>query len=162
MLNEYRNNLQRMLQELVQSGNDQIFDYGVTLFHLSSEKIKRIFTEEIENMRKKMVEICIKFLQKTTRGKVAYEYSYRLREYSKSTFYRKFIKESIECLYNRKSFPVDEIDETQYHTCYNIMYVLHEMDSDKFLHYCEELSRECDHMSAHRIDVLVKEIIKGY
>lgn len=162
VLNEYRNNLQTMLQELVKSGDDQIFDYGVTLFHLSSEKIKRLYSEEIENMRKEMVEICIKFLQKTTRGKEAYEYSHKLREYSKSTFYKNFIKESIECLYNRKSFPVDEIDETQYHTCYNIMYVLHEIDGDKFLHYCDELSRECDHMSAHRIDVLVKEIIKGY
>ena len=113
-------------------------------------------------MRKEMVEICIKSLQKTTRVKEAYEYSYNLREYSKSTFYRNFIKESIERLYNRKSFPVDEIDETQYHTCYNIMYVLYEIDGDKFSHYCDELSKECDHMSAHRIDVLVKEIIKGY
>lgn len=116
VLNEYRNNLQRMLQELVRSGNDQIFDYGVTLFHLSSEKIKRLYSEEIENMRKEMVKICIKSLQKTTRGKEAYEYSYKLREYSKSAFYKELIKEFIECLYNRKSFPVDEIDETQYHT----------------------------------------------
>lgn len=162
VLKEYRNKLQSMLQELIQSGDEQILDYGVTLFHLSSKKIKQLYSEEIENMRKEMVKICIRCLQKTTRGKEAYEYSYKLRGYSKSTFYRDFIKEFIECLYNRKSFPVDEIDETQYHTCYNIMYVLHEIDSEKFLHYCDELSKECDHMSVHRVDVLVKEIIKGY
>lgn len=160
VLKEYRDSLQSMLQELVQSGDEQILDYGVTLFHLSSKKIKQLYSEEIENMRKEMVKICIGYLQKGTRGKEAFEYSYKLRDYFKSTFYRDFIRESIECLYNRKSFPVDEINETQYHTCYNIMYVLHEIDSDKFLHYCDELSKECDHMSAHRIDVLVKEIIK--
>lgn len=122
----------------------------------------QIYSEEIEKMRKEMVKNCIKFLQKTTRGKEAYEYSYKLRDYSKSTDYRDYIKESIECLYDRKSFPVDEIDETQYHTCYNIMYVLYAIDSDRFLRYCDELTKECDHMSAHRIDILVKEIVKGY
>lgn len=162
VLEEYRNNLQSMLQEMIQSGDEQILDYGVILFHLSSEKIKRIYSEEIERMRKEMVKNCIIFLQKTTRGKEAYEYSYKLRDYSKSTYYRDYIKESIECLYDRKSFPVDEIDETQYHTCYNIMYVLHAIDSDRFLSYCDELTKKCDHMSAHRTDILVKEIIKEY
>lgn len=162
VLEEYRNNLQSMLQELMQSGDEQILAYGDVLFHVSSEKIKQIYSEEIEKMRKETVKNCIRFLQKTTKGKEAYEYSYKLRDYSKSTFYRDYIKESIECLYDRKSFPVDEIDETQYHTCYNIMYVLHAIGSDKFLRYCDELTKECDHMSAHRIDILVKEIIKGY
>ena len=37
-----------------------------------------------------------------------------------------------------------------------IMYVLYEVDSNKFLQYCDKLNKESDHMSAHRIEVLVK------
>ena len=40
---------------------------------------------------------------------------------------------------NRKSFPVGEIDETQYYICYNIMYMLYKIDVDKLSHYCDEL-----------------------
>lgn len=162
VLEEYKSNLQRMLQEIVQSENERIVDYGVTLFNLSSSKIEQLYTEEIENIRGLMIRNYIEYLQRTTKGKEAYEYSYKLKDCFKSIFYKDIIKKYAECLYDRKSFPVDEIDETQYHTCYNIMYVLHEIDSDKFLYYCNELNKECDHMSAHRIDVLVKEIIKEY
>ena len=63
-------------------------------------------------------------------------------------------------LYNRISFPVDDVDEDRYHTCYNIMYVLYHLDAEKFLQYCEELKEDCDNMSRHRIDVLIEEIVK--
>ena len=162
VLNEYRTKLHRMLQEITQSEDERIIDYGVTMFNLSSEKIKQLYADEIEVIRKEMIKNCIEYLQKSTKGQEAFEYSYRLRNYYQSTLYRDIIKESIEYLYDRKSFPVDEIDETQYHTCYNIMYVLYEVDSNKFLQYCDKLNKESDHMSAHRIEVLVKEIIKGY
>ena len=66
----------------------------------------------------------------------------------------------IVCFYNRISFPVDNVDEDRYHTCYNIMYVLYHSDAEKFLQYCEKIKEDCDHMSRHRIEVLVEEIVK--
>lgn len=162
VLEEYRISVQRMLQAMIQSGEEKIMEYDAGLFRFSSEKVRRIYTEEIENARKAMVKACIEYLQKTTKGNEAFEYSRKLRNYYKADYYRDIINKFAEGLYDRKSFPVDEIDEVRYRTCYNIMYVLHEVDGDRFLQYCDELSQRCDHMSAHRVEVLVKEIIKGY
>ncbi len=63
-------------------------------------------------------------------------------------------------MYNKISFPVDNVDEDRYHTCYNIMYVLYHSDAEKFLQYCEKIKEDCDNMSRHRIDVLIEEIVK--
>lgn len=64
-------------------------------------------------------------------------------------------------MYNKNSFPVDNVDEDRYHTCYNIMYVLYHSDAEKFLQYCEKIKEDCDNMSRHRIEVLVEEIVKN-
>ena len=63
-------------------------------------------------------------------------------------------------LYNRNSFPVDIVDNIRYSTCYNIMYILYHANQERFLQYCDELKQDCDRMSAHRIKVLVEEIIR--
>ena len=72
----------------------------------------------------------------------------------------RFIMTNGDDLYNRISFPVDDVDEDRYHTCYNIMYVLYHSDAEKFLQYCEKIKEDCDNMSRHRIEVLVEEIVK--
>lgn len=102
----------------------------------------------------------VDYLKETTKGGEAFEYSYKLREYSRNFYYRDIIKESADELYNRKSFPVDEIDSQQYHTCYNIMSVLYHFSPDKFCEYTDKLIKNCDKMSAYRMDVLIKEIKK--
>ena len=88
------------------------------------------------------------------------EYSYKLRNKLDSSYYHDVIMTNGDDLYNRISFPVDDVDEDRYHTCYNIMYVLYHLDAEKFLQYCEELKEDCDNMSRHRIDVLIEEIVK--
>ena len=77
-----------------------------------------------------------------------------------SSYYHDIIISEIDNLYNRISFPVDNVDEDRYHTCYNIMYVLYHSDAEKFLQYCKKIKEDCDHMSRHRIEVLVEEIVK--
>lgn len=81
VLKEYRDKLHRMLQEIVQYGDERIIDYGVTLLHLSSEIIKQLYGDEIKDIRKLMIKNCIEYLQRTTKGQEAYEYSCKLRNY---------------------------------------------------------------------------------
>lgn len=109
-----------------------------------------------------MIHSIINYLIKITDDEQAYQHSYKLREHFQSSYYRDIILDSIQSLYNDMSFPIGSIGEKQYDTCYNIMYVLYHADKNKYLQYCEELVKRCDKMSAHRIDVLMKEITKGY
>ena len=74
------------------------------------------------------------------------------------SYYKDIISRNIDELYNEKSFPIKDVTETQYRTSYNIMYVMYMENREKFLQYCNELKKTCDHMATHRIDVLIKEI----
>lgn len=162
VLQEYKELLHRMLEEIVSEGKEEILSYGCDLFNLSSEKVKRIYSEENLSMKSYVVKTYVEYLQVVTSGKQAFDYSYKLRKYFDSSFYRDIVKELSARLYNSKSFPIGEMDDERYHTCYNIMYVLYHADENRFLQYCDELKLECDHMSVHRLENLIKEIVKGY
>ena len=160
VLSEYRNILEEMLEKTVLDGKEEMLSYSYDLFHMSSEKTKRIYQEENKEMMKFLIETYVGYLKKTTHGKKAYEYSYKLRNNFDSSYYHDIIISEIDNLYNKISFPVDNVDEDRYHTCYNIMYVLYHSDAEKFLQYCEKIKEDCDNMSRHRIEVLVEEIVK--
>ena len=160
VLSEYRNILEEMLEKTVLDGKEEMLSYSYDLFHMSSEKTKRIYQEENKEMMKFLIETYVGYLKKTTHGKKAYDYSYKLRNNFDSSYYHDIIISEIDNLYNRISFPVDNVDEDRYHTCYNIMYVLYHSDAEKFLQYCKKIKEDCDHMSRHRIEVLVEEIVK--
>lgn len=162
VLKEYQAKLVKMIEEMINQGNDKLLSYGATMFHLSSKKIAELYEQIADDMRKGFIDACIDYLHNKTTGEEAYNLSYKVREYFNSSFYREYISENIEKLYGSKSFPIGRIDEMQYHTCYNIMYVLYQKDSEKFLAYCDELSNTCDEMSKHRMDTLVRELVKGY
>lgn len=160
ILREYRERLQDMLRCVVSQGHEEELSYNIDLWHLSTEEVKQVYIEEKDEIRRWMIKSYIDYLAETTKGKKAYEYSYKLREYWNNTFYRNMITEMSEALYQSKSFPVGDIGIEQYDTCYNLMFVLYSVDKERFLNYCEELSKVCDRMSAHRIETLVKEIVK--
>lgn len=100
------------------------------------------------------------FLKNSTQGEKAFDYAFKLRKCFDNYYYKKIVKSMAEELYDKKSFPLDEMNEERYHTCYNIMYVLYHTDNEKFLQYCEQLKQDCDKMAAHRLGVLKKEIVK--
>lgn len=161
ILKMYRERLHEILRSVVLEGQEEVLNYNVDLWHLSSQEVKRVYIEEGDAAKRWKIKHYIDYLTETTRGQKAYEYSYKLKEYTNNTYYRNVIKELSEALYQEKSFPVGDISIEQYDTCYNIMYVLFSIDKERFLNYCEEVSKTCDRMSAHRIEVQVKEIVKG-
>lgn len=161
MLDKYREIVRNLLWNEVKKGNEDILGYSYDLWHLEAEKVKEIYEEERNAVRKMVIQHYVDYLKETTKGKMAFEYSRKLREYCANNYYKEIIKENIDKLYNRKSFPVDEIDSVQYHTSYNIMSVLYHINQDRFLEYSDELSKQCDNMSAHRMDVLIREIIRS-
>lgn len=161
VLETYKTKVHDMLLKSAIDGHEEILSYEYDLWHRESKKVKAVYSEQQENVKKELIAKYVDFLVKNTKGKQAYQYSYKLREYFESNYYRDIIKEFVDSLYNINSFPTGSIEDKQYHTCYNIMYVLYHSDNDRFLSYCENLVKTCDKMSAYRVDILVKEITKG-
>lgn len=159
ILAEYQEMLNRFLKDAIRSGNENFLTSSYDLCHISSVKIKSIYKGETEKLKEYLIDTYLNHLNHTTSDKQAYEYSMKLRNYYHNVYYKDIIKAKIDSLYKRTSFPVDYVDATKYHTCYNIMYLLYHSDTDKFLAYCATLKQNCDHMSQHRIDTLLSEIM---
>lgn len=160
VLLEYRNILNKMLKEAVRDGKEADVSYLYELSHMSSDKTKKIYQEEIESMKKFLIETYVEYLQNTTHGKKAYEYSRKLRNYYGNSSYHDIIVSESKKLYNENSFPISKVDEEQYFTCRNIMDILYRSDGEKFLQYCDALKEKCDNMSRHRIETLLGQIVK--
>ncbi len=61
-----------MLEKTVLDGKEEMLSYSYDLFHMSSEKTKRIYQEENKEMMKFLIETYVGYLKKTTHGKKAY------------------------------------------------------------------------------------------
>lgn len=160
VLTIYKNGLNKMLKQAVRDGKEEILTHSYDLFHMSSDKVKIIYMEENENMKEFLIETYVEHLRITTHGEKAYQFSYKLRNYFSNSYYHEIIMTKVDRLYNKTSFPVGDVDQNRYHTCYNIMYLLYHADKEKFLNYCTDIKKDCDKMSRHRIEVLSEEIMK--
>lgn len=158
VLDVYRKTLRTYLRKEIEQGNEDYFNSSYHLWSLSSESVKKAYEEECNLGKKGMIEYYIDVLAEDTRGEKAYKYSRNLKGHWSSTIYRGIIEKKIDKLYTRKSFPVDDTDDRQYSTCYNIMYILYQADAGKFDAYCGQLKKDCDKMSAYRINKLTEEI----
>lgn len=158
VLEEYRVLVQKILKEMILEGKEEILSYEHDLFHISSKKVQKIYSEERECMKEFLVNTYISALTNNTQGKRAFDYSYNLRKYFENAYFKEMVEKKLTPLYNKNSFPIDSMSEEKYHTCYNIMYVLYHADKDTFLQYCDELKQSCDKMAVHRIMVITQEI----
>lgn len=158
VLKEFGDKLREMLLNEAMQGNESCLSYGYSLWNISSEKIKKVYKEECEFVKRKMIENYVVYLKENPKEKLAYEYSYKLREYYNNTFFKEIICDVIDTLYCEKSFPIDDMNDTNYHTSYNLMYILYNVDAQRFDACCEAVKDTCDNMAKHRIDVWIKEI----
>lgn len=107
---------ERPEKEAVRDGKEADVSYLYELSHMSSDKTKKIYQEEIESMKKFLIETYVEYLQNTTHGKKAYEYSRKLRNYYGDSSYHDIIVSESKKLYNENSFPISEVDEECFRT----------------------------------------------
>ena len=156
-LKEYEHKLHDLIYAEVVNGKLDYLSYGIDI-HVQSETNRKTIKKLIQEIKNELVNLYVQYLSENTHSDIAYQYSYNLQQFISNSYYKDALSGKVEKLYNRKSFPIDDVTETQYHTAYNIMYVLYIENKEKFLQYCDEIKNTCDHMASHRIDVLLKEI----
>lgn len=156
--NEYKEKLILMIYNEVMKGVMNYLTFGVNTFHIQSSINQRVVEDVCKIVTKKVINEHIRYLSENTRGDQAFQYSYNLRKFVDNVFFQNDISGNVDSLYNEKSFPIYDVTEQRYWTAYNIMYVLHYENKDRFLDYCKELKTHCDNMAAHRIDVILEEI----
>lgn len=156
-LKEYEHKLHDMIYAEVVDGKLDYLSYGLDI-HMQSETNRNIIKRLIQEIKDELVKLYVQYLSENTHSDLAYQYSYNLRQLINNSYYKDAIAGNIEQLYNKKSFPIDDVTETQYHTAYNIMKVMYIENKERFLQYYDEIKNTCDHMAIHRIDVLLKEI----
>ena len=157
ILMEYEQKIHDMIYAEVVNGKLDYLSYTIDI-HIQSETNRNIINKLIQDIKIELVRLYVQYLSEDTHGDLAYDYSYNLRNFMNNTYYKKAVSGNIDELYNKKSFPIDDVTETQYRTSYNIMNVMYMENRERFLQYCNELNKSCDHMARHRIDVLLKEI----
>lgn len=157
ILTEYEQKIHDMIYAEVVNGKLDYLSYTIDI-HIQSETNRNIINKLIQDIKIELVRLYVQYLSEDTHGDLAYDYSYNLRSFMNNTYYKKAVSGNIDELYNKKSFPIDDVTETQYRTSYNIMNVMYMENRERFLQYCNELKKSCDHMARHRIDVLLKEI----
>lgn len=157
ILTEYEQKIHDMIYAEVVNGKLDYLSYTIDI-HIQSETNRNIINKLIQDIKIELVRLYVQYLSEDTHGDLAYDYSYNLRNFMNNTYYKKAVSGNIDELYNKKSFPIDDVTETQYRTSYNIMNVMYMENKERFLQYCNELKKSCDHMARHRIDVLLKEI----
>lgn len=156
-LKECEHKLHDMIYAEVVDGKLDYLSYGLDI-HMQSETNRNIIKRLIQEIKDELVKLYVQYLSENTHSDLAYQYSYNLCQLINNSYYKDAIARNIEKLYNKKSFPIDDVTETQYHTAYNIMKVMYIENKERFLQYCDEIKNTCDHMAIHRIDVLLKEI----
>lgn len=158
-LKEYKRKLHDMIYAEIADGKLDYLSYDIDI-HVQSEINRKTIKKLIQGIKIELIKSYVKYLSENTHSELAYQYSYILRQFISNTNYKDIISENIANLYNEKSFPINDVTETQYHTAYNIMNVMYIENKERFLQYCDDIKKNCDHMAAHRIDVILKEITR--
>lgn len=106
--------------------------YNSNEFHGATEKIRNIYDEVLIHTKKEIIRTYIEKLGDSLDEEIAYEYSYWLKDWYTGTLeMHRYIDEEIDPLYQRNSFPVDNMSKTKKMVCYNVMTLLYLHDKEK-------------------------------
>lgn len=156
VLKEYGEGLRKILKNIVIEGGDLESRYSHDLFILESEKIKKIFSNERMQIKKFQIEYLVNTIVESKNDKEILEYSKKLLDCYKSGDYKEILSNRISCLYDRRFFPVDDMNDTKNRFCRNIGHILYYTDDKEFLKCCKQLEKDCDKMALHRLKNFIK------
>ncbi len=160
-LERYEKKLYFIMTETVLSGHENVLSYDADVLDISSEEIKEIYNKVCSIVREDLIVSYIDNLcNPSASDRKTFEYSYKLKKCYENNHDRKIVQKYLDRLYNIKFFPVTDMSDDKYYTCYNVMSILYCADSDDFLKYCDEI--ECDRMARYRLKKLVEEIARNY
>lgn len=155
---EFKKRLTEMLWNIAVQNGTGILTLDDYSYHTNYKAVLEATREVVKSLREKLVLKYINDLKISMNGRRAFENSYQLRQCYQNTYYCEIVKANSAKLLRRESFPIDEMTEEKYHTCYNVLYILRKTDQDKYDQFVEELLEQCDKMAAHRIKIINRDI----
>ena len=133
--------------------------YNSNEFHGATEKIRNIYDEVLIHTKKEIIRTYIEKLGDSLDEEIAYEYSYWLKDWYTGTLeMHRYIDEEIDPLYQRNSFPVDNMSKTKKMVCYNVMTLLYLHDKEKLEKCYNSLKSDFSKMGIKRTEDILKEI----
>ena len=112
-LKEYKRKLHNMIYAEIADGKLDYLSYDIDI-HVQSEINRKTIKKLIQGIKIELIKSYVKYLSENTHSELAYQYSYILRQFISNTNYKDIISENIANLYNEKSFPINDVTETQY------------------------------------------------
>lgn len=133
--------------------------YNSNEFHGATKKVRDIYEEVLKQTKKEIIRTYIEKLGGILDEEIAYEYSYWLKEWYTGTLeMHRYIDEEIDPLYQRNSFPVDNMSKTKKMVCYNVMTLLYLHDKEKLEKCYNSLKSDFSKMGIKRTEDILKEI----
>lgn len=156
VLEKYRKRLRSILEDIVKNDGELESRYDNDLSVLQSKKTRKIYLEQIRYIEEFKIDYFIKMIVESKNDKEILEYSKKLLDCYKSGDYKEILSNRISCLYDRRFFPVDDMNDTKNRFCRNIGHILYYTDDKEFLKYCKQLEKDCDKMALHRLKNFTK------
>ena len=156
VLEKYRKRLRSILEDIVKNDGELESRYDNDLSVLQSKKTRKIYSEQIRYIEGFKIDYFIKIIVESKNDKEILEYSKKLLDCYKSGDYKEILSNRISCLYDRRFFPVDDMNDTKNRFCRNIGYILYYTDKENFLEYCRQLEENCDKMAMYRLKNFIK------
>lgn len=153
----YQRKFEELIKEGVTKGDKFLLDFCSNL-NFDSEIMRKIFNEEMAKGKIYIVKFIINNLIKIIDEEDITSLAKELLQLYNNTTYRKYIKENLAVLYNKKFLPIGSITHKQFNYCKIIINLLYNINPSETKAFCEKAMQNCDSMSRYRIKLMLKGI----